>query len=213
MPDHAAYQDIWLDEELEQCKLCAIQVVIFSHHPWFLEHGDEDDGPAHEKHQVMPKSLRDKWLPKMRHQKIKYLFSSKCTNPNIGHTSNSFRLKPSSRATKIQGQLTHSIHDIEVDATEDSSKTTSTDQINDTTEEGSSNSSSIDHPFVTDNVDEDGEILKPNPNWKELPPGVSSETETDTDEDDEDGTKQDKDVRLSIYLFIVTSCSPPLVQI
>lgn len=81
-----------------------MQIVIFSYHPWFLEHGDEEDGPSHENHEVMPKTLREKWLPKMRHQKIKYLFTSKCSNPITGNTSNTFRLKASNRVTKLQSR-------------------------------------------------------------------------------------------------------------
>ena len=43
VPDHAALQDTWFEEELEQSKLCAMQIVVFSHHMWFREHAEEDD--------------------------------------------------------------------------------------------------------------------------------------------------------------------------
>jgi hypothetical protein len=41
VPQHAFLQSTWLVEELEQCKLCAMQVVIFSYHSFFE---DEDSG-------------------------------------------------------------------------------------------------------------------------------------------------------------------------
>jgi hypothetical protein len=33
----------WLEEEIEQGKLCATQLMVFSHHPWFIEHADEEE--------------------------------------------------------------------------------------------------------------------------------------------------------------------------
>jgi hypothetical protein len=46
IPSVTEAQDIWLEEELEQAKLCAQQVLIFSHHPWFLNSFDEDEGES-----------------------------------------------------------------------------------------------------------------------------------------------------------------------
>lgn len=73
--EHAMLQDIWFEEELEQCKLCAMQIVVFSHHVWFDDHAEEPDpslGQGQDKY--MSQTLRDKWLPKMRHEKIKFVF-------------------------------------------------------------------------------------------------------------------------------------------
>jgi hypothetical protein len=40
VPEHAATQRTWLVEELEQCKLCAMQVVVFSFHSFFEQEGE-----------------------------------------------------------------------------------------------------------------------------------------------------------------------------
>ena len=41
--EEANRQNLWLTEEIEQCKLCSNSIVIFSYHPWFLHDIDEDD--------------------------------------------------------------------------------------------------------------------------------------------------------------------------
>jgi hypothetical protein len=46
IPSVTEAQDRWFEEELEQAKLCAQQVLIFSHHPWFLNSFDEDEGES-----------------------------------------------------------------------------------------------------------------------------------------------------------------------
>ena len=38
-------QNEWFAEELEQAKLCATHVIIFTYHPWFLSSIDEEDSP------------------------------------------------------------------------------------------------------------------------------------------------------------------------
>jgi hypothetical protein len=45
-PLEAAFQREWLEEEIEQAKLCATQVMIFTAHPWFLKQiiEDKEDG-------------------------------------------------------------------------------------------------------------------------------------------------------------------------
>lgn len=43
LPFEAAHQDAWFAEEIEQAKLGATHVLIFTHHPWFLSDIYEDD--------------------------------------------------------------------------------------------------------------------------------------------------------------------------
>ena len=43
LPFEAAHQDAWFAEEIEQAKLGATHVLIFTHHPWFLSDVNEDD--------------------------------------------------------------------------------------------------------------------------------------------------------------------------
>jgi hypothetical protein len=45
VPEEAARQHTWLVEELEQCKLCAMQVVVFGYHSFF-EEDDEDQSQS-----------------------------------------------------------------------------------------------------------------------------------------------------------------------
>jgi len=68
-PDHAAAQSAWFDEELEQAKLCAHHVMIFSHHAWCLSHQDEEDSEW-----VIPKTVRKKWFKLMHNRRVKGLF-------------------------------------------------------------------------------------------------------------------------------------------
>lgn len=42
-PDEAARQELWLTEEVEQCKLCSNCIVVFSYHPWFVSDIDDPD--------------------------------------------------------------------------------------------------------------------------------------------------------------------------
>lgn len=35
--------ETWLEEEIEQNKLCSQGIIMFSYHPWYYEHMDEDD--------------------------------------------------------------------------------------------------------------------------------------------------------------------------
>jgi hypothetical protein len=44
-PEEAVQQQLWLEEEIEQAKLCATTMVLFSYHPWFYSHIDEEDLP------------------------------------------------------------------------------------------------------------------------------------------------------------------------
>ncbi len=45
-PEDAARQEMWLTEEVEQCKLCSNCIVVFSYHPWFVSDIDEPDVEA-----------------------------------------------------------------------------------------------------------------------------------------------------------------------
>ena len=70
-----AHED-WLNEELAQAKLSAQNVFIFSYHDWstpeqaFLRKSDIN--------RLIPEEVREKWLPKMRHDKVRFLFTSCC---------------------------------------------------------------------------------------------------------------------------------------
>ena len=46
VPEHAACQHTWLIEELEQCKLCAMQVVVFAYHSFFEEETETETDPS-----------------------------------------------------------------------------------------------------------------------------------------------------------------------
>lgn len=73
IPEVSAAQDIWFEEEIEQAKLCAQQVLIFTHHPWFLHTIDEDEGEK--KYWTIPKTTRDRWFKKLRHAKVTACFA------------------------------------------------------------------------------------------------------------------------------------------
>eukprot|EP01031_Cornospumella_fuschlensis_P036976 gene36976-44856_t len=77
--EEAKKQDIWLEEEVEQSKLCANTVIVFSYHPWFLEFAEEEDAFEDESntiHKTIPRSVRLYWLQKMRHHKVRMIFTS-----------------------------------------------------------------------------------------------------------------------------------------
>jgi hypothetical protein len=73
IPEVAHAQDVWLEEEIEQAKLCAQQVMVFSHHPWFLHSVDEDEGDSG--YWIIPKKTRDRWFKMLRHKKVTALFA------------------------------------------------------------------------------------------------------------------------------------------
>lgn len=76
-PELSARQDLWFAEEIEQSKLHATHIAIFSHHAWFLHSPEEEDSDL-----TFPRVLREKWLPMMRHSKIKFLFCSAMSPDN-----------------------------------------------------------------------------------------------------------------------------------
>ena len=72
-PMHAAAQNLWFEEEIEQAKMCSTHMMIFSYHPWFIKHRDEAVGEAQP--MIVPEPIRSKWLTILRHKKVKYLFA------------------------------------------------------------------------------------------------------------------------------------------
>mmetsp|Transcript_30615 Transcript_30615/g.57059 ORF Transcript_30615/g.57059 Transcript_30615/m.57059 type:complete len:922 (+) Transcript_30615:69-2834(+) len=77
-PEAAARQHTWLVEELEQCKLCAMQVVVFGYHSFF-EDEDEENSDQDTTSRKMPQAVRDFWLPRFRNLKVKFVFSANST--------------------------------------------------------------------------------------------------------------------------------------
>jgi hypothetical protein len=159
--------------------------MIFSHHLWFLDHAEEEDGPLHSRHSVMPRHLRQKWLPKMRHPKIKYLFTSQQRQEDSGgeggRVLKAFLKKPSpsptatSMSSRVQ-EGSDSVEKINADASDEillsnEVKETSLADLTKSPTEG---------------------------DWKELPPGVSAEA-SETDTDDDEGDKEDDRVRNLLF--------------
>lgn len=70
--NEAVSQEIWLEDEIEQAKLCSQHVIIFMHTPWFVSHIDEE----YQKGVNIPYEYRVKWLNNLRHSKVKYVFAS-----------------------------------------------------------------------------------------------------------------------------------------
>ena len=71
-PDLATEQEVWMTEEIEQAKLCAVSVIVFTFHPWYYTSIEEDDdeGPRRGLCPAIPKIARKKWLQKLRHRKV-----------------------------------------------------------------------------------------------------------------------------------------------
>jgi len=92
-PEDAALQEKWLEEEVEQAKLCSAQVAIFSHHPWFVDDAAEDSAtatataPDAASLRVVPKAVRQKWLARFRHSKVRFLLSGRAYGPDGGGDS------------------------------------------------------------------------------------------------------------------------------
>jgi hypothetical protein len=201
---------VWLEEELEQCKLCALQVVIFSHHPWILPEQEQGQGQEEdeelkegESHRVMTKTLRDKWLPKMRHQKIKYLFaaklrSSSSCSPSAGQVVKTFKAikKPQSGRVTIVDKV--STEQTETKGEEELKEKMKSVSISEET-------------VATTTVEDDGSSpITPSADWKELPAGTSeAPDDTDTDEDN-DGDKDSKDDNVTSSLSSLSSLIPSL---
>eukprot|EP01038_Epipyxis_sp_PR26KG_P010236 gene10236-13769_t len=86
--DEANEQDAWLAEEIEQCKLCSTVMIIFTYHHWFknnIDEEDEDDLHNHNE-KIIPKMIREKWLKRLRHHKVKLVVTSSLYNPIIDNS-------------------------------------------------------------------------------------------------------------------------------
>jgi hypothetical protein len=73
-PSEAARQRQWLDGEIEQSKLAACQVMIWSHHAWFLPSECPDEaalGP------LLPLQTRLPLLRALQHHKVRFLFGTR----------------------------------------------------------------------------------------------------------------------------------------
>mmetsp|Transcript_2778 Transcript_2778/g.4182 ORF Transcript_2778/g.4182 Transcript_2778/m.4182 type:complete len:928 (+) Transcript_2778:61-2844(+) len=174
-PVQAAYQDTWLEEELEQCRMCAMHVVVFSHHRWFIDHADEDNCQDVAV-KVMPKTLRDKWLPKMRHVKLKYVFAGGCVCDQSAviapYPKKIARIRDGSGANRDEDQVqmtTEALCVSDVSVTEASQEC------------GSAISEGVESQ--DDTVERD---------WKELPPDMPEYSDTDSEKDGDEENK-DKD--------------------
>jgi len=75
---HEAKEQLeWLEEEIEQSKLCATSIVLFTYHPWFYHEVDEEETSSHnEGVKAIPRSIRLSLLSKLRHHKVRYVCSS-----------------------------------------------------------------------------------------------------------------------------------------
>jgi hypothetical protein len=49
----AQRQWLWLEEEIEQCKLCATSIVVFAYHPWYLSHVNESPPDNDVEHMIV----------------------------------------------------------------------------------------------------------------------------------------------------------------
>eukprot|EP01039_Chlorochromonas_danica_P002033 gene2033-2216_t len=81
-PLEAKEQELWLEEEIEQAKLCANVLVLFSYHPFFLDHADEEDKTFVDEKSgktvalTVPRAVRKVWLQRLRHHKVHFLVSA-----------------------------------------------------------------------------------------------------------------------------------------
>ena len=82
-PQEATYlyaaQEEWLKEELERLKKRgARQIVVFQHHPWFLESIDEADA-----YENIPKERRLRYLKLLSDYGVSHVFSGHCHRNKI----------------------------------------------------------------------------------------------------------------------------------
>ncbi len=68
-PEIAEEQDIWLTEQIEQCKLSSTHTVFCGYHSWKSHTSNS-----------LPESVIEKWLPTMQHSKIRHILC--CTDLN-----------------------------------------------------------------------------------------------------------------------------------
>eukprot|EP00752_Nemacystus_decipiens_P011698 g10381.t1 len=74
-PERRRAQERWLDQELEVAQLNAHHLMVVGHHPWFLEDPYEEEHPIWT---PIPRETRLRWLSKMGHCKVKFIFSGHC---------------------------------------------------------------------------------------------------------------------------------------
>ena len=79
--EEAVRQDSWFEEEIEQAKMCSTHMIIYSYHRWFSHSIDEESAEYGE---VIPRSVRLRWLKILRHHKGLVLFSSFVSNQACG---------------------------------------------------------------------------------------------------------------------------------
>lgn len=71
LPAESRAQDLWFAEEIEQAKLSACHVMLFTHHPWFLNNAHEPD----DEYWTIPRETRLKWLSRLQHNKVSLAIS------------------------------------------------------------------------------------------------------------------------------------------
>lgn len=71
LAQRAQEQMEWFEQEIEQAKLCAQHVVVFTHIPLFLHDGDEEEDPLW----TIPIEIRRKLLRLMHHRKVQLVLA------------------------------------------------------------------------------------------------------------------------------------------
>jgi 3',5'-cyclic AMP phosphodiesterase CpdA len=80
-PELFEAQEKWLSLELEKARAGgAWEIVIFQHHPWFLESADEPD-----RYENIPRTCRLRYLELFRRYGVRYLFSGHYHRNQISH--------------------------------------------------------------------------------------------------------------------------------
>jgi 3-phosphoinositide dependent protein kinase-1 len=76
---HALQHEQWLSEEIDQSKLCGVQIMLLSYHAWFDASADEAESEAESKTdgmegvqaEVVPPAACVKWMRRLQHAKAK----------------------------------------------------------------------------------------------------------------------------------------------
>lgn len=120
----------WFEEEIEQAKLCATSIVLFTYHPWFHEHFEEDDHVVTaECLPVIPRNIRVRLLTLARHHKVKIAFCGVQDRRNSldGERSKTDRCsRPFRKARDVKGSngdAVASLDDVDVNLEESVSET------------------------------------------------------------------------------------------
>lgn len=127
----AQRQWLWLEEEIEQCKLCATSIVVFTYHPWYLSHVHENptETDEHMIVEVIPPEWRVTMLQWMRHHKIRFV-SCGVTAPSATHVHK----KPFSKHN--DGSVMVQKEDLTNDEDDEKNKSDSDEDTKNDTEEG-----------------------------------------------------------------------------